>query len=105
MSILLRLNTGEFVLSEVISESDDSYQLKNPATLAMVPQGQQIGFAMMPFCPFAKGSSIDLPKSAVLFTAEPETEIANAYSGQYGSGIVQASGPLPDSPNLRFPGS
>ena len=102
MPTLLRLMTGENVLAQV-TECDDHYIIEKAVTMTMMPAaGNQINIGMVPFCPFAKTQAFEIPKSAVLFIAEPEPEMANHYNVQFGSGIVTPSGPLPRNP-LQFP--
>lgn len=81
---LLKIITGEEVIASV-EEKGDVYELKNPVRIIMNHTGE---VGMVAFSPFTKGEKIELKKDSVLFVAELEEEVYNAYNGKFGSGIV-----------------
>lgn len=87
---LIKLITGEEVIASVNVAGDD-LQLDIPVRMAITQQG----IAMMPFSPFIKeGEKISINKSNILFTADVDDEVKNAYNSKFGSGIVIANSSL-----------
>lgn len=85
--LCVKLTTGEELASQV-EEKDGFYELKNPIRLLLTPQG----ISTMPFLPYCKdGITVSIDKAHVMFTAELDLEVLNAYNQQYGSGIVLAA--------------
>ena len=74
------LSTG----AEIVSEMDENYNLTNPARIIISQQG----VAMMPLCPFANSDKIKVNPNHVIFEANIEDEIKNAYNSKFGSGLV-----------------
>jgi hypothetical protein len=94
---IVRLNSGEEILCDLV-KNDDTYTLKSP--LIIIPQGQgQIGF--MGWIPYADTKDgVEVSKSFVAFTIEPDTQLKNDYSSHI-SGIVvpqQFSKPIQAGP-------
>lgn len=85
---LLKLSTGEDVVSEVDRKADGDYVLKKPHRLVLAREG----LGSMPLCPFAKTETYEISKSHVLWEAEPEDEIRNSYASATGSIVVASSG-------------
>lgn len=85
---LLKLSTGEDVVSEVQRKSDGDYVLKKPHRLVLAREG----LGSMPLCPFAKTETYDISKSHVIWEADPDDEIRNSYAATTGSIVVASSG-------------
>ena len=82
---IVRMTSGEQLLSKVTEKMEGGYTLKNPAL--MIPHGQgQLGLA--PWMPYADTSSFDVPASEVSFVVDPVTDLLNEYSQAFGSGLV-----------------
>jgi len=86
MILVLKLVTGEDVLAEV-EDKESHYVLKNPVVIGLT----QEGVGTMPLCPFSQDKETIIEKHHVVFTNTPEEECRNAYSANYGSGIVVAT--------------
>jgi hypothetical protein len=72
---LIRLNSGEEILTRVI-DSTNGYTIKDPALI--VPMGQgRIGLA--PWLPYAETDNMYLPADAVMFTITPKPEMTKNY--------------------------
>jgi hypothetical protein len=74
------------ILADVIADDDHAFILENP--VYVVP-GQQ-GIVLMPILAMTQQTKLRLEKSEVEFCEqlfEPQLELRNYYSGQYGSGI------------------
>lgn len=82
---VVKLVSGEDVVCDLV-EGDGSYALKNPARFVVTPQG----VGMMPFSPFSKSTEFVVKEAHVICVGEVEEEIYNAWSSQFGSGIVLA---------------
>lgn len=83
---IVKLITGEEIVAEVSKTSDSNVVLKNPQKFMLTAEG----LASMPLMPLSKDKEYTIFLNHVLFTAEPEDDIKNAYNSQYGSGIVVA---------------
>ena len=82
---ILRLTSGEQLISKVTEKMEGGYTLKNPAML--VPAGQgQLGLA--PWMPYADTDNLEIPEREVSFVVDPVTDLANEYSQAFGSGLV-----------------
>ena len=79
---LVKLVTGEELVTGLDIDGD-TYKLKNAAIIIL----SQEGVGMMPLCPFGKDGTVEINVSHVIYVAEPETEIRNAYNSKFGSGI------------------
>ena len=85
MVLMLKLITGEDVISEV-TEDGDNYILKTPMSIGMTQEGA----AVMPLCAFSEDNII-ISKKNVLFTATPDQDYKNHYNTNFGNGIVTAT--------------
>lgn len=83
---LLRLVTGEDVISE-IEKKGDIVCLKKPHRLLF----SQEGLASMPLCPFSKNKDYEISIHNVLFECEPEDEIRDSYATQTGALVIPTS--------------
>lgn len=85
---IVKLITGEELLTQIGVSVAEEVTLKQPMVLVMQP-GPQGGLQMIPFLMLAKGDSVEIREESILFTYEPKEELANAYRQQVGS-IVTA---------------
>ena len=79
---LIRMWSGEDVVADVVSETDDSITIMNP--IVAVPTGQgQMGFA--PWSPLLKDKNeeIEITKKYIVYTAETQTEIEEQYQNMF----------------------
>ena len=83
---LVKLVTGEELITGLEIEGD-TYKLKDAAIIMLAPEG----VGMMPFCPFGKEGTVEVNVRHVIYVADPETEIRNAYNSKFGSGIEIAT--------------
>jgi hypothetical protein len=95
---LIRLLTGEELVTEVINEDDKQVVIKNPIRVVVMPNASRdpkaaptIGFA--PWIEFAEDNKIELDKSHVLYVLTPVQEFINQYNTIHG-GIVAPSSKL-----------
>jgi hypothetical protein len=83
----LKLVSGEDVLSEV-EEKDGEYILKNPTRIIATREGIGLG----PLNPLMKDDDITVGKEHVVYVGEPDDEIRNGYSAQFGGIILPPTG-------------
>jgi hypothetical protein len=83
---LVRLSTGEELITKLKSETDESYTLSKPAIL--IPAGKdQLAFGQwLPYAEIEDG--ITISKEYVIFVVDPVDDLKNQYSTSFGSGIV-----------------
>jgi len=101
---LFRMKTGEDVLAKATSmqkDGVDGYHLKDPMALVATPDGR---LAFIGWMPFANKDSLFVPADFVWFTSEPDSEIANQYTG-FSSGLVMPSNKKVEEPKLQFRGA
>jgi hypothetical protein len=84
-----KMVSGEDVISNVVGESDEFFELEKPATLIIQPsQDGRMGMYSMPYMPYSDGGTIRVRKTAVASIANPDYNITNDYNQRFGSGIV-----------------
>lgn len=99
---LVRLTTGEELITEIVSEEPFSIiKIKNPLRVMVIPskstpQNPTVGFA--PWCEFSDDKEFILDKSHVLCIMNPVKEFVNQYNATFG-GII-----TPPSSGLFIPG-
>ena len=86
---MIKLITGEDVIGNV-SKNGNIFDIKDPVRIGVTPQG----VAMADFNPFIKDKSIKIEDKHVIYLADLEEEVLNAYNSKYGSGIVVAGSGL-----------
>ena len=87
---LFKLVTGEEIIAS-FKDLGEGLELDIPVRIALTQQG----IAMMPLSPFIKeGEKIIISKTNIVFTADVDDEVKNAYNSKFGSGIVIANSPL-----------
>jgi hypothetical protein len=82
---LIKLVSGEEIMADIIQEVGTTFTVENPIRLTL----SQKGVGMVPLSPFMKDSKLTLERVNVIYTAEADEELVNAYKGQFG-GIVMA---------------
>ena len=83
---LIRIVTGEEIIAEVLSETDDTITVQNG--LVVLPSAQGVGFA-----PWATVISKDEPeitvkKTFVVYIAAVQDDVAAKYNEMFGSKLV-----------------
>ena len=83
---LIRIVTGEEVIAEVLSETDDTITVQNG--LVVLPTNNGVGFA-----PWATVISQDKPeitikKHYVVYVAEVQNDVYGKYNEMFGSKLV-----------------
>ena len=88
---VIKLVSGEDVIAELVSSSEDAFEFKNPLVIGITERG----IATMPLSVVADIKQVTLKKQHIIFIASPEEEILNAYKGQFGGILTPRSLELP----------
>ena len=81
---VLKLVTGEEIISQVKYEENDVVRLIEPQRFVMTEEG----VGSMPLMPISKDKEYIISKNHILISAEPDDNVRNIYNSKYGSGIV-----------------
>lgn len=87
-AILIKMVSGEELIAKVKTEDDDTVTVEKPAIVIMAPNGTGgVQVQMGPYSMFTE-KPISLNKKAIMYIAEPNTELLNSYNQNFGSGLV-----------------
>ena len=80
-TVLMRLYSGEDILTTIAEETDDAYQCENIVVAVPLERGQ-LSFA--PWAPIAKeGIPIRIAKDYIVYVTEPNPDLAEQYNGLF----------------------
>lgn len=87
--VCLKLSSGEEVVGKLIERHNDFIQLKDVASIIMMPGGQsgQVGLGLMPFLPYSDDKTFSFYRSFIMVDFDPNTDMLNNYNRMFGSGI------------------
>lgn len=88
---ITRLITGEEIVADVTDNADGTFKFKTPVRIMMTQEGVGMGHVS----PFAKADDLTIKREHIVWSAEVDDEMRNAYSSQFGSGIVLATAQPP----------
>lgn len=79
---LIRMQSGEDVIADLIREDETSFTVMNPI-VAIPAQNNQMGFA--PWSPLLKDKDTELTitKSYLVYIAEPQEQIVDSYTEMF----------------------
>ena len=81
---LIRMWSGEDVITDVVEKTTDYYIIENP--IVAVPSQQQGQIAFAPWSPLlVKGSGIEVTKKYVVYEANPQEDIIEQYNSMFGN--------------------
>ena len=83
---LFRIVTGEEVVAELVSETEDTVTVKNG--LVVLPSAQNIGFAPWATVVNRDKPEITVNRNHIVYIAELDSNIRNKYNEIYGSKLV-----------------
>ena len=83
---LFRIITGEEVVAELVSETEDTVTVKNG--LVVLPSAQNIGFAPWATVVNRDKPEITINRNHIVYIAELDSNIRNKYNEIYGSKLV-----------------
>ena len=84
---LVRLSTGEDVITNIVGEEDSHLVFKNPI-VAFPSEMGKIGFA--PWSPLLskEKQEIQVSKQFIIYTADPDEGIVEQYNQMFGNKLV-----------------
>ena len=83
---LFRIITGEEVVAELVSETEDTVTVKNG--LVVLPNAQNVGFAPWATVIDREKPEITVSRNHIVYIAELDSTIRNKYNEIYGSKLV-----------------
>ena len=89
---LLRLVTGEDVLTEILDSGDIAYKIKNPLIVYIRPTETGVPtVGMSQWIPYSADKEFVIKNDKVVVVSEPAEDIRSQYDRIFGSGIVLAT--------------
>ena len=79
---LIRMWSGEDVITDIVEETNDSYIIENPIVAVPSPQEGRIAFA--PWSPLLHKDKLEVTKKYVVYMADPQEEIIEQYNSMFG---------------------
>ena len=83
---LIRISTGEEIIAEVLSETDDTITVQNG--LVVLPTAQSVGFAPWATVISKENPEITVQKTHVVYVADVQEDVAKKYNEMFGSKLV-----------------
>jgi len=86
---LFRMRSGEDVIGEVESENQEYINVEGPAVLMPMSDGRgnQVQMGMVPWQPWSKSKTFQIPRDWVVTTSDPTDDVADGWRKSFGSGI------------------
>ena len=79
---LIRMWSGEDVITDVVEETNDYYKIENPIVAVPSPQENRIAFA--PWSPLVQKDTLDVVKRYTVYIADPQPDIVEQYNSIFG---------------------
>ena len=86
---LIRIVTGEEIIAEVLSETDDTITVQNG--LVVLPSAQGVGFAPWATVISKDEPEITMKKTFVVYIVAVQDDVAQKYNEMFGSKLVTPS--------------
>ena len=86
---LLRIVTGEEVIAELLSETEDTITVQNG--LAVLPTNNGVGFAPWATVISKDNPEITISKTHLVYVAEVQEDVCKKYNEMFGSKLVTPS--------------
>lgn len=83
---LLRITTGEEVVAELLSETEDTITVQNG--LVVLPTNNGLGFAPWASVISKDNPEITISKKHIVYIAELQEEVAKRYNEMFGSKLI-----------------
>ena len=90
---LLRIVTGEEVIAELLSETEETITVQNG--LVVIPTNNGVGFAPWATVISKEDPEITISKTHVVYVAEVQEDVCKKYNEMFGSKLI-----TPDSKKL-----
>ena len=83
---LLRIVTGEEVIAELLSETEETITVQNG--LAVLPTNNGVGFAPWATVISKEDPEITISKTHVVYVAEVQEDVCKKYNEMFGSKLI-----------------
>ena len=83
---LLRIVTGEEVIAELLSETEDTITVQNG--LVVLPTNNGVGFAPWATVISKESPEITVSKTHVVYVAEVQEDVCKKYNEMFGSKLI-----------------
>ena len=83
---LIRIVTGEEIIAEVLSETDDTITVQNG--LVVLPSAQGVGFAPWATVISKEEPEIEMSKNHIVYIVAVQEDVSKKYNEMFGSKIV-----------------
>tara|TARA_R100001463_G_scaffold58575_1_gene110873 strand:+ start:19 stop:312 length:294 start_codon:yes stop_codon:yes gene_type:complete len=83
---LIRIITGEEIIAEVLSQTDDTITIQNG--LVVIPSAQGVGFAPWATVISKDEPQITISKKHVVYVVETQEDVSIKYNEMFGSKLV-----------------
>ena len=83
---LLRIVTGEEVIAELLSETEDTITVQNG--LAVLPTNNGVGFAPWATVISKDNPEITISKTHLVYVAEVQEDVCKKYNEMFGSKLI-----------------
>lgn len=81
---VLKLITGEEIITQFKSEDENTIVVVEPQKFIM----SQEGVGSMPLMPMSKDKEYSILKNHIILISDPDDDIKNVYNSKFGSGVV-----------------
>jgi hypothetical protein len=89
---LMRLVTGEDILTEIVDAGELGYQIKNPLIVYIRPSQTGVPtVGMSQWIPYSADREFIIKTDKVVVVSEPAEDIRKQYDQVFGAGIVLAT--------------
>ena len=89
---LLRLVTGEDVLTEILDSGDIAYKIKNPLIVYIRPTETGVPtVGMSQWIPYSADKEFTVKHDKIVVTSNPAEDLRTQYDRVYGAGIIMPS--------------
>lgn len=83
---LIRIVTGEEIIAELLSETDENITIQNG--LVVLPTNNGVGFAPWATVISKENPEIVLSKKHIVYIVETQEEVSKRYSEMFGSKLI-----------------
>ena len=79
---LVRIWSGEDVITDIVKEDTDSITITDP--IVAVPSQQQGQIAFAPWSPLLQKDKLEVTKKYIVYIGDPQDEIIEQYNSMFG---------------------
>jgi hypothetical protein len=83
---LIRIVTGEEIIAEVLSETDDTITVQNG--LVVLPNAQGVGFAQWATVINPDKPEVTMSRNHIVYIAEVQEDVSKKYNQMFGSKLI-----------------